>query len=161
MNKLNIICVDDQREVLNTITEDLKIFEDYLNIEECESADEAQEVMEDIDSQGDLIALIISDHVMPDTTGVDFLATVKADERFAHTKKILLTGLATHQDTITAINQAGIDQYVEKPWQQEQLQSAIRELLTRYILGVGIDYHPYMDILDRTLLFKMLQQSTE
>ncbi|AJQ92391.1 response regulator [Gynuella sunshinyii] len=160
MKNINIICVDDQREVLNTIAEDLKIFEQQVNIEECESAEEAQEVMEDLDSQGDLIALIISDHVMPDKTGVDFLADVKADGRFVQTKKVLLTGLATHQDTITAINQAGIDHYIEKPWKQAELQKTVRELLTHYIFNAGLDYQKYLEILDKDIVFSRLQNST-
>ena len=49
MDKLYIICVDDQREVLNALTEDLEVFEKYLKIEECESVNEALDVMEEVD----------------------------------------------------------------------------------------------------------------
>ncbi len=62
-----------------------------------------------------MIALIISDHVMPGKTGVELLTDVSKDGRFGFTRKVLLTGQATHTDTINAINSAGIDRYFEKP----------------------------------------------
>ena len=73
MEKLTIICIDDQREVLTTLTQNLTDFEAYTEIEECESASEAWEVLEEIDGDGNFAAVIISDHVMPDKNGVDFL----------------------------------------------------------------------------------------
>lgn len=52
MEKLNIICVDDQREVLSAVLQDLEPLSRWINIEDCESADEALELMDDLDAQG-------------------------------------------------------------------------------------------------------------
>ncbi len=160
MEKLFIICVDDQREVLSTLTQNLTTFEKHFVIEDCETADEAWEVMEEIDAEGDYLALIISDHVMPGKNGVEYLTEVKKDNRFNKTKKILLTGLATHKDTIEAINNAGIDRYLEKPWDGDQLIQIIKKLLTSYVLSIGIDYNDLMDIMDQETLYNSLKSQT-
>ncbi len=157
MNKLTIVYVDDQREVLSTLSKDLEIFSEHINIEECESAIEAIEIIEDIDSEGDMVAIIISDHIMPEMSGVEFLSKMHHDSRFTATKKILLTGQATHEDTIEAINNAKIQNYIEKPWQSEHIQNTVKTQLTNYIIEKGIDYTPYMPILDKNTLFELLR----
>ncbi len=70
----------------------------------------------------------------------------------------MLTGQATHKDTIEAINNAKIQRYIEKPWKSEEIQNIIKVQLTYYILERGIDYMPYMSILDKTTLFEILSK---
>jgi two-component system, chemotaxis family, chemotaxis protein CheY len=160
MEKIFIICIDDQRDVLDAIAKDLALFEAMFRLEECESADEAEEVLDEIEADGDHVALIISDHVMPGKSGVDFLVEVNEDDRFQRTKKMLLTGLATHEDTIQAINDAAIDRYIEKPWNPDQLVQNTKVLLTEYILKAGINYEPYRQYLDPQTLFEILRKQT-
>lgn len=158
MEKLNIICVDDQSEILSTLRKDLEYFGQYFEIIDCESAEEAWEEIEEIDAEGDFLALIICDQVMPIQNGVDFLTEFYADSRFPKTKKILLTGLATHQDTILAINKAKIDCYVEKPWDRESLIETVKALLTEFVLEKGIDYEEFLSILDQNVIYKKLSK---
>ena len=99
MQKPNIVCVDDQREVLATLKKDLEEFVDFFKIEYCESAEEANELIEEIDGNGDHLALLICDHIMPVSNGIDFLIEVDKDIRFTKTKKLHLTGFAKQQDT--------------------------------------------------------------
>jgi len=160
MENIYILLVEDQREVLQAVAKDLEFFEDAFVIEECESAAEAWTLMQAIDKKGDDVALIISDHVMPEKSGVEFLVEVNSDERFKSTRKILLTGLATHRDTIRAINQAAIHNYLEKPWKSEDLIASVRKLVTEYMLEKGIDYEPYLKYLDATTLFEIIRKST-
>ncbi|HIF9395142.1 TPA: response regulator [Photobacterium damselae] len=157
MEKLNIICVDDQREVLSAVLKDLAPLNDFFNVEDCESADEALELMGDLDAEGEFIALVISDHVMPRKTGVELLTEISQDARFVHTKKVLLTGQATHQDTIEAINLARIESYFEKPWKAEQLLTSARTLITEYIFDMGLDYQPWNEILDNSVVYRRLR----
>ncbi|MEJ2005447.1 MAG: response regulator [Cyclobacteriaceae bacterium] len=157
MNKLYLLCIDDQPEVLNALESDLSEFEEYLNIEICESGEEALELIEDIDQQGDHLAVVISDQVMPEMTGVDVLRTIQNDRRFTHTQKILLTGLATHQDTIQAINTGGLDHYIQKPWTKEGISLVIRKSLTSFIVEKGLEYEPYLEVLDQPMLYEALR----
>ncbi|HHX8287819.1 TPA: response regulator [Vibrio diabolicus] len=157
MEKLNVICVDDQREVLSAVLQDLEPLHQWLNIEDCESAGEVLELMDELDAEGEMIALIISDHVMPGKTGVELLTEVSQDSRFVRTRKVLLTGQATHTDTINAINSAGIDRYFEKPWQASQLIECVRNLVTQYIFDKGLDYTQYHEHLDQSVVFERLR----
>lgn len=156
MDKLQLLCIDDQREVLAALRKDLSSLSTYCTMIECESAEEAEEVLDEIDAEDKKLALIICDHVMPGKNGIDFLTEFKGDLRFIHTKKLLLTGLATHQDTIHAINEADIDFYIEKPWGEELMQ-AVKKLLTKFILRTGIAYEPYLEITDQETLYAELR----
>ena len=158
MDKIHILCVEDQREVLNAILRDLEALEPVFALEGCESAFEAAELLDEIDGRGDFVGLIVCDHVMPDKNGVDFLVEVYQDGRFPHTKKILLTGLATHQDTIHAINQAHIDQYIEKPWAEENLLRQVRRLLTLFVLDQGLSYEKFLPHLDTPTLLERIRK---
>ncbi|CAK7036082.1 MAG: hypothetical protein DELT_00570 [Desulfovibrio sp.] len=148
MTKLYIICVDDQREVLSSIARDVSVFQEWAIVEECESAEEAQKLMDELAVEGAPVALIICDHIMPRENGVDFLARLAVDKRFPYCKKVLLTGQATQKDTVDAINKAKINNYFEKPWQPEALQNACRKLLSEYLFDAGLydkAFQPYVD----------------
>ncbi len=158
MERLNVLCVDDQREVLSAVAQDLEALSAWLAIEECESAQEALDLVDELDQAGDYVAVIVSDHIMPDKTGIELLTELAHDPRFLHTKKVLLTGQATHSDTITAINNAGIDRYFEKPWDATQLKKAIQSLVTEYIFNQGLDYLDYQEYLDQEVVLAHLRQ---
>ena len=134
MEKINIICVDDQPEVLDSVLRDLRPLNSCFRLEGVESASECRELLEEFDQDGELTGLIISDHVMPGGSGVELLGGIAKDDRFAGTRKILLTGQATHADTIQAVNDAHIDNYLEKPWDPAVLLATARKLLTRIIM---------------------------
>jgi len=161
MENLTIILVEDQREVLQAIAKDLEKFEELIRIEECESAAEAEAVMTQIIDRGDHVAVIVSDHVMPNKNGVDFLIEVNTNPTFKRTRKILLTALATHQDTIQAINKANIDLYLEKPWKKEELVLAVSTMLTHFILDSGLAYTPYVSLLNSEILFTKLRNASD
>ena len=152
MEKLQIICIDDQREVLAAVKKDLEIFRDYCELITCEAADEAEEVIQDLKNEQKPLALIISDHIMPSENGIDFIIRLNQAGQLKGTQKMLLTGLATHQETIKAINEAEVDYYIEKPWVQSDFQKAVKKLLTRYILQNELNQEEFKPILDEDSL---------
>ena len=157
METINIICVDDQQEVLDSVMRDLRPLASHVRLEEASSVADCMQLLEQIDDDGDHVALVISDQVMPGETGTELLGKVAADRRFAKTRKVLLTGQATHADTINAINDGHIDNYIEKPWQAEKLLAVVTRLLTLYVLDAGLDHNEYMPVLDPTTLFSKLR----
>jgi two-component system chemotaxis response regulator CheY len=157
MKKLWVICVDDQREVLSNVVRDLAPLNEWLEIDECESAEEVIALIDEMDSKGICPALIISDHLMPGKNGVELLTELQGDGRFPHLKKILLTGQATHQDTIQAINHAHIDFYFEKPWLAEKLRDMCRRLLTDYLFESGRYDKSYRTFADGESMMKHLR----
>jgi two-component system, chemotaxis family, chemotaxis protein CheY len=160
MEKLKIVCVDDQRDVLAALRKDLEPLAGGVSVVACESAAEASEVLDLMDRHAEEPALLVCDHVMPGTSGIDFLIATRKEGRFPRTRRVLLTGLATHHDTIEAINKAHIDQYIEKPWNGPELVRTVRSLLTRYVLDAGIDYKPYLGILDQETLYGELRKKS-
>ena len=157
MDNFNIICIDDEREVLDAVVQDLNIFDELFNIEECQSAEECLDLLDEFSAIDSPVALIISDHVMPGKSGIELLIEIQNDNRFIGTKKILLTGLASQKDTINAINHAKIDNYLEKVWNKEKLVQMAKELLTEYIVGKGVDYRDYNAIIDSATLYRLIK----
>lgn len=156
MEKLYILCVDDQREVLHSVVRDLAPLKEWTVIEECESAAEAQQLIEELASRGEPLALVVCDHIMPGENGVDFLARLAMDKRFPYMKKILLTGQATQKDTIDAINKARIDNYFEKPWGAASLLDTCRTLLSEYLFDAGLYTRDYQAVVaPGTLLVRL------
>ena len=76
--------------------------------------------------------LIISDYLMPDMDGIEFLGKVR-DIRPQATR-ILLTGYADKENAIKAINDVGLFQYIEKPWENDDLKIIIRNGLEKRLL---------------------------
>ena len=157
METINIICVDDQQEVLDSVMRDLRPLTSHVRLEEASSVADCMQLIEQIDDDGDHVAIVISDQVMPEETGTELLGRITADRRFGKTRKVLLTGQATHADTINAINDGHIDNYIEKPWQPEKLLATVKRLLTLYVLDAGLDHTEYMPVLDPTTLFTKLR----
>ena len=73
------------------------------------------------------VDLVISDYLMPDIDGLEFLYSVK--KMYPETARILLTGYADKKNAIKAINEVGLFQYIEKPWDNDQLKLVIRNAL--------------------------------
>lgn len=148
MHKLLILCVDDEREVLDSVMQDLRDFESHFIIEAAESVAEAKEVIADYQQEQIPLALILCDHIMPKETGIHFLIELNQDERTQKTRKVLLTGQAGLDDTIDAINHSSLDFFISKPWQADQLCQIVREQLTQYVIDHEQDLMPWIQILD-------------
>lgn len=157
-NKPNIICIDDQREILATLEKDLAPFSPYFSMLYCESAQEAKEEIESLYTRGVDIPVVICDHIMPNQSGIDFLIELSRDMRFKNIYKILLTGMATHKDTIEAINRAQIDYYIEKPWDAEALCAVLKRMLTLFIVRENLDHRAYGDIVDPETLYRAISE---
>lgn len=73
------------------------------------------------------VDIVISDYLMPGINGVDVLK--KARSLQPEAMRILLTGFADKQNAIRALNEAGIYQYLEKPWDNDQLLMVLKNAL--------------------------------
>jgi two-component system chemotaxis response regulator CheY len=159
MSKPHIIVIDDQPEVLSSLRNDISLFREKFAIDDCESAEEATELLEELDASGASVALILSDHVMPKQSGIDFLSRLSKDDRFNGIYKVLITGQASHADTINAINDASISYYISKPWTKERLLNVCKKMITHWIADNGIDYKEYSNLLDAETLLNRLKKS--
>lgn len=146
--KLAILILEDEPEVRAAVTRDLLEFSKTLRIEPAEDVSDAWEVIDEITNDGDVLALALCDHRLPGTTGIEFMGQMMQDERTELTRKVLVTGQADLADTVRAVNEAGLDQYIAKPWKAEELQEIVRTMLTDYVELAEIDPMPFMPALD-------------
>ena len=70
--------------------------------------------------------LIICDWNMPNCTGIELLKRVRADARFKHTPFVLLTA-ESEAAQVTEAMQAGVDNYIIKPFNGKQIQTKLEE----------------------------------
>ncbi|MDR1167277.1 MAG: response regulator [Heliobacteriaceae bacterium] len=73
--------------------------------------------------------LIISDFLMPEMNGLQFLTEAK--KLHPEVSMILLTGYADKENAIRAINEIGLYKYIEKPWDNDDLLMNIRNGIER------------------------------
>lgn len=158
MNKYLILCVDDEREVLDSVVQDLCEFEDNFVIEGAESVAEAREVLEECAEDEIKLALILCDHIMPQETGINFLIDLNQHEQTKAAKKLLLTGQADLEDTIQAVNNASLDFYIAKPWQGDALRAAVTQQLTDFMIENESDLMPWGRILDTEKIFNAIAE---
>ena len=88
---------------------------------------------------------------------MDFLVELMKDERFGATRTVLVTGQADQSDTIRAVNQAGLDYYIGKPWNPEELRTVVRDQLTEYVLETDVDPLPYVSVLDGVRIMEAIR----
>lgn len=79
---------------------------------------------------------VISDYRMPSMSGLELLKRLKATRPEA--SRILLTSHADASSAIEAINEVALFQYLEKPWDNEQLLLATRSGVERSTLLRGL-----------------------
>lgn len=159
MNKYLILCVDDERHVLDSVQQDLESFEANFIIEAAESVAEAKQVLESFTNQDDVaLALILCDHIMPVQTGISFLVELDNQAQTQRAKKVLLTGQADLEDTILAVNQAHLDYYIAKPWDGATLRDSVTKLLTDYVIEHDPDLMHWTSILDTERILNALSE---
>lgn len=136
MKKYFAICVDDEQAVLNQLAAQLEEhFQYFCEFEYAESAEEGLALYRELTGQGHRVWLIVSDQVMPGMLGDAFLAAIHEIDRQAI--KVLLTGQAGIQDTVRAINHAGLNYYIEKPWNKRDLIMILDRLRTQYEITIA------------------------
>jgi thioredoxin reductase (NADPH) len=125
-----ILAVDDDRAVLSAVERDLRArYGGDYRVLGASSGDEALELLRDLRLRDDPVALLLADQRMPGMTGVELLQ--RSRELFPDAKRALLTAYADTEAAIRAINDAGVELYLLKPWHppEERLYPVLDDLL--------------------------------
>jgi len=133
MNEPIIFAIDDDVQVLRSITRDLKTqYRKEYKILSTTSVKEALESLLDLKNKGEAIALFIADQRMPEMDGVSFL--MKATELFPDAQRVLLTAYSDTEAAIKAINEVKLDYYLMKPWDppEDKLYPVLDDLLDEW-----------------------------
>ncbi len=125
-----ILVVDDDPQVLAAIRRDLRSrYRADYRVLAASSGEAALDVIKELKTRGDALAMLISDQRMPSMLGVDVLARCR--EIYPIAGRVLLTAYSDVKAAVRAINEAHLDHYLEKPWDppEEHLFPAIDDLL--------------------------------
>jgi putative two-component system response regulator len=122
-----IICVDDERVVVQSLKQELKLdpfFRDIV-IEISDSPREVPSLVEEIVAEGGDLLAVISDQRMPLMAGDELL--VEIHRRLPHTHKILLTGYADIEAIVRLVNANALYRYIAKPWDWQDMILTIKD----------------------------------
>lgn len=121
-----ILILDDEEIVVNSLKSllCLETTHDVLTFTSCQEALEA--------IRRNPIDLAISDFLMPEMDGVSFLKEVR--RIYPAIQLIILTGFADKESAIRAINEVRLYQYLEKPWENDELIQIIESGLNERML---------------------------
>ncbi|OHB29024.1 MAG: histidine kinase [Desulfuromonadaceae bacterium GWC2_58_13] len=123
--KSNILLVDDEVSVLKALQRSL--IDEDLDVYVAECAAEGLKLIEQ-----HKFKVVVSDERMPDMCGSEFLSIISLQH--PEVVRITLTGQASIEAAMTAVNQGEIYRFLLKPWNDTELTLAIRSAIEKYDL---------------------------
>ena len=125
MSKLpSVLVIDDELRSVEALE---RILEDDFTVLKATSVREAEAILAE-----ETVQVVLCDQRMPGVTGVEFLKTVR--ERWPEAVRMIISGYTDAEDIIQGVNEAGIYQYVTKPWQPENLTLTLKNAVRLYDL---------------------------
>jgi two-component system chemotaxis response regulator CheY len=121
---MRVLVVDDfatMRKIVRNVLRQINLD----NVAEAENGKQALGML-----QKEPFDLIISDWIMPEMTGIEFLKACKADGVLKLIPFLMVTAEAQKESVVEAI-QAGVDNYIVKPFTPDKLQDAIDKARAR------------------------------
>lgn len=118
-----VLIVDDEEMVITSVRAYLQLETDY----EVHGFTAPEEAVKHLENH--LIDIAVSDYLMPRMSGIQLLT--RARQLQPEASRVLLTGHADKQSAIQAINEVGLYQYIEKPWENAQLLLIIQHGIER------------------------------
>jgi two-component system chemotaxis response regulator CheY len=122
---MKTLVVDDfatMRKIVKNVLRQI----DITNVTEAENGRQAFEILKkDRDFE-----LIVSDWIMPEMTGIEFLKVCKGDDEVKKIPFIMVTAEAQKDSVIEAIKE-GVDNYIVKPFTPDRLQEAIQKAMAK------------------------------
>lgn len=119
-----ILYVDDEPYALQTLS---RQFKGEFTILTAPGGAAGLEILAQRD-----VALVLSDQRMPDMTGTEFLARVRA--QYPDSVRMLLTAYSDLESVVDAINVGNVSRYLSKPYDEREVQMAFRDGIERYVL---------------------------
>lgn len=127
--KTRVLVVDDMMTMRKIVS---KILREIGFTDIVEAAD-GNLAWEAVTTAQQPFGLIISDWNMPNSSGLEFLKKVRADQRFKKTPFLLVTAEAESHQVAEAVR-SGVDQYVVKPFNHDGLRSKLEMVHRKYSL---------------------------
>jgi two-component system chemotaxis response regulator CheY len=119
---MNVLIVDDYKTMLRIIRNLLKQI-DFNNVDEASDGAEALGKL-----RSGSYGLVISDWNMAPMTGLQLLQEVRADAKLKSMPFIMITA-ESKTENVVAAKQAGVSNYIVKPFNAETLKEKIEKVL--------------------------------
>ena len=112
MNSLaTVLVIDDEIRSLEALR---RVLDDDFEVLCAKDAEEAEKFLE-----GDMVHVILCDQRMPGQSGVEFLRRVR--DQWPDPVRMIISGYSDSEEIIAGVNEAGIYQYITKPWHPDKL----------------------------------------
>lgn len=115
-----VLIVDDETMITQTLETLIEMMLDY----EVHTYNDPEELLASDFLDSTPIDLVVSDFMMPKKNGIEVLAAIL--EKQPQAVPILLTGYADKENAIKSINEVGLYYYLEKPWDNQELVTVIK-----------------------------------
>jgi two-component system chemotaxis response regulator CheY len=122
---MRVLVVDDfatMRKIVKNVLKQINLD----NVVEAENGKHALSVL-----KSDNVDFILSDWIMPEMTGIDFLKACKQDDAIKNIPFVMVTAEAQKDSVMEAIN-SGVDNYIVKPFTPEKLKEVIGKTLAKF-----------------------------
>lgn len=125
MSKVSVLVVDDASFIRDLIKKGLRSHFPGMLIEEAVDGRKAQQVL-----AKQSFDLVLCDWEMPQMSGLELLNWFRQQDQYKSTPFIMVTSRGDKENVVQAI-QAGVSDYIGKPFTQEQLTSKVTKALRR------------------------------
>lgn len=125
MSKVSVLVVDDALFIRDLLKKSLRANFSGIQIEEAVNGLKAKQIL-----SNQSFDLILCDWEMPEMSGLELLEWFRQQPQFKTVPFIMVTSRGDKENVVQAI-QAGVTDYVGKPFTQEQLTSKVTKALTR------------------------------
>ncbi len=127
MNKLKILAVDDELDILDLIEATL---ENEFIVEKADTGNTALAKLKEMAPD-----LLILDYMLPDINGNEICKKIREDSLLMNLPVLMLTGKGEVEDKVKGL-EAGADDYMTKPFLPQELIARIRMLIRRSSLNL-------------------------
>lgn len=125
MAKVSVLVVDDATFIRDLVKKGLRDNFPGIQIEEAINGRKAQQLL-----GRQAVDLILCDWEMPELSGLELLTWCRAEEAHKITPFIMVTSRGDKENVVQAI-QAGVSDYIGKPFSTEQLVTKVKKALHR------------------------------
>lgn len=123
---MKTIVIDDMMTMRKIISKMLKQI-GFTNVSEADDGATAWPMIQQAAESGEPFEFIVSDWNMPKMSGLDLLIKIRATEGIKDTPFLMVTAEA-EQSNVVKVVQAGVSNFVVKPFKPETLQEKISKI---------------------------------
>ncbi len=126
MKSLNILVVDDANFIRDLVKKAVRAQYPSSQVDEAADGLKAQTMMKSL-----VYHVILCDWEMPNMSGLELLQWMRSDERYAKIPFLMITSRSEKSHIVKAV-EAGVSDYIGKPFSNEQLGTKLARLIYKF-----------------------------